>query len=134
MEVPLWSFQVRDSTVRITQVAVDTAALTRPPAILAQATNPSFDQTATRTDSTHVSVTFTGSPTGEPSCGRTYASTAVESAQVMAIVIQDTTPAVPGAADQSCTAIGMNRTVTATLNAPLGTRLIINGRTGPPSH
>ena len=127
MDVPTWSFQVRDSAVRITQVAVDTAALTRPPAIVDQATISSNDQTATRTGSTDVSVTFTGSLTGEPPCGRTYAATAVESAQVVAIVIQDTTPAVPGAADQTCTSVGMRRTVTATLNAPLGTRLIING-------
>ena len=130
VDVPTWKFQVRDSTVQITQVAVDTAAFTRLPDIVPEAANMSFGQTATRTDPTHVTVTFDGSPTGEPPCGRTYAATTVESAQVVAIIIQDTTPAVPGGADQVCAAVGMSRTVTATLNASLGTRLVINGSTG----
>lgn len=131
MDAPTWSFQVRGSKVRVTQVAIDPSALTSPPAIAGGAAAVGTQtESAVLAGRTTVTVSFSGAPTSDPPCGQTYTATAVEAAQVVAILIAGTTPGGPAPADTVCPASAAIRTVDVTLTAPLGSRLLIDGGGG----
>ncbi|MFF5081446.1 hypothetical protein ACFY36_30735 [Actinoplanes sp. NPDC000266] len=125
--VPAWEFTLKDSTFRITRVAVaPSKALTyTPPA----GTSGGPAAESATTSGRAVTLRFTGSraPASEP-CGADYPARAVESPHAVVVIIEEQ----PHDGDEICPMIGFSRTATVELTEPLGERAILDVQQGQP--
>lgn len=130
-EAPLWVFTIEGTAVRVTRIAVDPSITVVPPPY--NADHPpagiSFGFATGSPGSAKVTVSFVGSPyPGNKPCGADYTAEAVESdLAVVVIVIEHANPT-----QASCRAVGMTRTATVTLKAPLGKRAVLEVTQGLP--
>ncbi|GGL94597.1 hypothetical protein GCM10011594_13000 [Nakamurella endophytica] len=129
VRLPAWTFQVRGSKVRISQVALAPAATVIPPELAGgRPAVAGSDWSARLIGRTAVAVTFVGGPEGDGPCGHRYTATVTESDRVVAVSVDEADHA--EGSGVACSAIGARRTVTAELAGPLGRRLLVDGRTG----
>ena len=127
-EVPVWVYSVRGSAVRITRVAVDGGVMVDPPPW--DADDPpvglSIDLALGEPGSRKLQVEYVGA---DESCGLEASVEALES-DLAVVVIVDEQPG-PDAA-QACRLVGRLKTAEITLDAPLGDRVVLEGRQGLP--
>lgn len=133
---PAWEFTVKGSAVRVRFLATDGAGTVRvtpptwdpnnPPAGLA------VDSASGAAGSRQLEVSFIGAPqpASEP-CGADYTAKAVESTAAVVVYLVTTRHPMTGE-QQACTAVGMTRTATAELAAPLGERAVLEVTQGLP--
>ena len=130
-EAPLWVFTIEGTDVRVTRIAVDPSITVVPPPY--NADHPpdglSIELAVGTPGSSKLTVSFTGAVKGgDQPCGADYTAEAVESdlAVVVIVIVHDNpTPA-------ACTAVGKTRTASVTLDAPLGSRAVLEVRQGLP--
>ena len=135
---PAWEFSLKDTDVKLDQVAVGTkfAAPPVPTTNDQQVAQPWVGpppQSAT-VDASGITLTVTvvGAPDpGDKPCGADYTAEAVESdAAVVVIVYEHRSPSTVPVA---CTLVGAARTVPLTLAKPLGSRTLIDLQAQPVS-
>jgi hypothetical protein len=130
-EAPMWVFSLAGTAVTVTRVAVDESVTVAPPPW--NADDPpqgiSIDWAAGAADSDTLEVSFIGAVKGrdEP-CGADYTAEAVESEHAVVVIVHER--ANPAAVP--CTAAGRTRTATASLDAPLGERAVLEVQQGLP--
>lgn len=124
--VPVWSFAVRGSRVRVTVIAIDTAAIVPALPQVSAPPGPSVPvQSAHATEPRTLTLTFMGAVgTGRVACGADYTATAVESRHAVAVIIRQRPHR--GSVGGFCAAIGQLRTATAQLTAPLAGRAVLD--------
>jgi hypothetical protein len=132
-KAPLWAFTLRGTKVRVTRLAVrpeETVTVTPPPwdpydspggiAVEAARLAP---------DGVTLTVTFIGSPgPASQACGADYTAAVVESAAAVVVIVREQR----AAGDYACTAVGAERTATAVLGRPLGSRTVLEVVRGLP--
>lgn len=129
--IPVWSFAVTGSKVRVTVVAVPSSLLVRP--VLPGATpftkewDPSV--TAHKLSDGSLSIAFIGDAVGTGPCTADYSAHLVETAHTIAVIIDQTDGNASGK-DVSCAAVGYKRTVQVRPASGLGGRPVIDGHTG----
>jgi hypothetical protein len=114
------------------------AGVTRPAAVLAVPPflphNPSEgpatagDNARVSQDGRTVTIDFVGYGPGRGACATDYIARVAESATAVAILIDTSTAKVPDGTVIDCAAPTHRQTVTVTLSAPLGARVLIDGR------
>ena len=131
--VPAWEYTLKGTSARITRPAVATSATVK-------VTPPSWDpynapgglaiqSATTTTTSTRLTVTFTGSPRpASVPCGIDYTGEAVESANAVVVIVISH----PHALNETCDAVGAERTATVDLAQPLGDRAVLEVQQGTP--
>ncbi len=128
--VPAWSFAVRGSRVRVTVVAIDTAATV--PALPQVSAPPGpfvAFASAHPTGPRQLALTFVGAfGSGSVACGADYAATAFESRHAVAVLIREFRH--DGPAGEGCSAVGYRRTATVQLTAPLAGRAVLDVDSG----
>lgn len=132
-EVPTWVFTIKGTAVRVTRVAVDGSVTVNPPPW--NADDPpegiSIDRAVGDARSRSLEVRFSGAVKGaEAPCGADYAAEAVESALAVVVIINTTEH--EGDDRQACLSNATLRTATVALSAPLGDRVVLEGRQGLP--
>jgi hypothetical protein len=140
---PAWEFSLKDTNVKLDQVAVGTDFTAPPvPTPSGEATGqqeaqpwvgpPAQSATVDAVGMT-LTVTVVGAPdAGDKPCGADYTAEAVESDTAVVVIVYEHRgpwPAVPVA----CTAVGAFRTVPVTLAKPLGSRTLIDLQAQPVS-
>ncbi|MBI2780539.1 MAG: hypothetical protein HYX55_01925 [Chloroflexi bacterium] len=130
-EAPLWVFTIEGTAVRVTRVAVDPSVTVVPPPF--NAAHPpaglSIDFAVGGPESTKLTVSFVGATkTADQACGADYTAEAVESDLAVVVIVIAHENATQG----SCTLAGKTRTATATLDAPLGKRAVLEVTQGLP--
>ena len=130
-EAPLWVFTIDGTSVRVTRVAVDPSITVVPPPY--NADHPpgglSIDLAVGKPGSNRLTVSFVGAvKAGDQPCGADYTAEAVESDLAVVVIVTER----PNRAPANCDAVGRTRTATVTLNAPLGTRAVLEVRQGLP--
>ena len=139
--IPVWSFAVDGSTVRVTAAAIPRSLVLHP--VLPGQTDQLWDGdpsiTAHQSSDGSVTISFIGGAAGIGPCGANYSARLLESTQAVVVVIdqqenQQTRPTLdtPSAASAvtGCDAVGHLRTVQVRTAKPLGGRPIIDGHTG----
>lgn len=130
-EAPMWVFTIAGTSVTVTRVAVDESVTVAPPPW--NADDPpqgiSIDRAVGTADSEALEVSFIGAVNGrdEP-CGADYTAEAVESELAVVVIVNER----PNPGGGSCPAAGRTRTATATLDAPLGKRAVLEVQQGLP--
>ena len=131
---PAWEFTLKDTPVKIDQVAVATETIT--------VAEPSWDPynapIGTRIDSATIDVTglvltanFVGAGgNANQSCGADYTAEAVESDTAVVVIIHAKTHV--SLLGEACDAVGHFRTAQVTLAKPLGNRAVLEVQTGMP--
>ena len=132
-EVPTWVFTIKGTAVRVTRVAVDGSVTITPPPW--NADDPpegiSIDHAVGDASSRTLDVQFDGALDGaDAACGADYAAEAVESDLAVVVLIET----IPHTGDESqrCLAGRKIRTASVSLSAPLGDRVVLEGRQGLP--
>jgi hypothetical protein len=125
-EVPTWVFTIRGTAVRVTRVAVDQSVTVTPGAWNVDDPPQGLSIVAARGDpsSSTLEVDFVGA---EEACKITYDVEPLESDQAVVVIVDERF-----ASDEGCPAVGILRTVKVTLRAPLGDRVVLEGRQGLP--
>jgi hypothetical protein len=132
-EVPTWVFTIKGTAVRVTRVAVDGSVTVTPPPW--NADDPpeglSIDLAIGDAGSRTLDVEFVGAPKGaDDPCGADYTAEAVESDLAVVVIVHAVGH--DGAAPPGCRLVGKTRTATVSLSAPLGARVVLEGRQGLP--
>ncbi|MEO5704839.1 MAG: hypothetical protein ABIZ52_08870 [Candidatus Limnocylindrales bacterium] len=130
-EAPLWVFTIEGTDVRVTRIAVDPSITVVPPPY--NADHPpdglSIESAVGTPGASKLTVSFTGAvKTGDQPCGADYTAEAVESDLAVVVIVTERRRAIL----ESCPAIGKTRTASVTLDAPLGTRAVLEVRQGLP--
>jgi hypothetical protein len=130
-EAPLWVFTIDGTRVRVTRIAVDPSITVVPPPY--NADHPpdglSIDLAVGKPGSTRLTVSFVGAvKAGDQPCGADYTAEAVESDLAVVVIVTEH----PNGTAASCSAVGKTRTASVTLDAPLGTRAVLEVRQGLP--
>jgi hypothetical protein len=128
---PIWEFDLQDTAVKLTRVAIANAVSLQPPAW-----DPNEAPAGLTIDSATVSgggrdltVAFVGAPEpGSQPCGEDYTAEAVESELAVVIIVTRHPHMTIGA----CSAIGASRTADVRLAAPLGGRAVLDVVQGLP--
>jgi hypothetical protein len=132
-EVPTWVFTIKGTAVRVTRVAVDGSVTVDPPPwnVDDPPEGRSIDHAVGDASSRTLEVQFAGAPKGadEP-CGADYSAEAVESDLAVVVIIHTTEYG--GSSNQTCLANAAGRTASVSLAAPLGERVVLEGREGLP--
>ena len=137
-QVPAWEFSLKDTDVKLDQVAVAGQLAAPPvPSPSDQASGPPVSQPwvgppvqSASVDSSGLTLTVTvvGAPDpGDKPCGSDYTAEAVESDTGVVVIVyehRNTTPA-------ACSLVGAFRTVQVTLAKPLGHRTLIDLQAQP---
>jgi hypothetical protein len=133
VQAPAWEFSLKDTDVKLDQVAVG-GKFTAPPvptpndqANGQQAAQPwvgpPVGSATVDASGTTLTVAFTGAPdTGDKRCGADYTAEAIESDTGVVVIVYEhpnTTPA-------ACSLVGAFRTAQVTLAKPLGNRTLID--------
>lgn len=129
--LPAWQFSLAGVTGSVRVLAVAQSALWP-----AKPAEPpwSEDQAGIAADDQTVTYSFYASPAGPSPCGAEYAGKVMESATAAVISVEEVRPNPAGgssSADQACTAIAAQRTVTVRLAAPLGGRVLLTAQARP---
>lgn len=130
-QVPAWEFSLKDTDVKLDQIAV-AESVTPPAPPTPDSQNPPQSapwvgpavQSAT-IDATGLvlTVTFVGAPdAGDKPCGSDYTAEAVESDTGVVVIVFERRNPLPVA----CSDVGFERTATVTLTRPLGNRTLID--------
>jgi hypothetical protein len=137
-QVPAWEFSLKDTDVKLDQVAV-AGELTAPPVptLNDQASGPPVAQPwvgppvrSATVDASGLTliVTVEGAPDpGDKPCGSDYTAEAVESDTGIVVIVYEHRNTLPAA----CSAVGAFRTVQVTLAKPLGHRTLIDLQAQP---
>lgn len=129
--IPAWSFTVRGSAVRLTQVAVAAADFPEVKGLPYGTTDPGMSESVQIDRGGALVLSFiAGPPASAGPCGRDYIGRVIESDQAMAVVLDQLPRSEPADPDLACAAAGVNRTVRIVPPHPLGARVLIDGRSG----
>jgi hypothetical protein len=125
-EVPTWVFTLQGTAVRITRVAVDRSVTVTPGPWNVDDPPVGISIVAARgePDSATLEVDFVGA---QAACKIEYRVEPVESDQAVVVIVAERPET-----DHGCPAIGVMDTVEVTLGAPLGDRVVLEGRQGLP--
>lgn len=139
--IPVWSFAVNGSKVRVTVAAISRSSLVHPvlPGQKEQLWDgdPSF--TAHQSSDGSVTISFIGAEGGTGPCSANYTAQLIESAHAVAVTIDQTQSDQSGPTvnapsvtrvETACDLVGHTRTVHVRPTQPLGGRPIIDGHTG----
>lgn len=129
--VPMWSFEIAGTAVKLTRVAIAKSVTVAP-----LAWDPIFSSVGLHVDSAagtlggnDITVSFVGAPDpGDKPCGEDYTAEAVESDLAVVVIVTRHSHLTLG----GCSAVGAKRTATATLNEALGSRVVLNVDDGEP--
>ena len=128
---PVWEFTVQGSAVKVTRVAIANAVVATSPGEGDPQLGLAIDSARGSVNGTELTVSFVGAPDpGSVPCGEDYTAEAVESD--LAIVVIVTRHPHDPPIGEACSAVGARRTVTATLAAPLGDRVVLDLQQGTP--
>jgi hypothetical protein len=128
---PLWEFTVQGSAVKVTRVAIANAVVATSPGEGDPQLGLAVDSARGAVSGTDLTVSFVGAPDpGNVPCGEDYTAEAVESD--LAIVVIVTRHPHDPPIGEACSAVGARRTVTASLAAPLGDRVVLDLQQGTP--
>lgn len=128
---PAWEFSLKDTPVKLDQIAVSArvaspATTLNPDATLpagGQWTGPTVQSATVDTSGLIITATFAGAPgTGDKPCGADYTAQAVESDAGVVVLVYEYRNTLPA----MCTAMAAFRTVQVTLSRPLGSRTLID--------
>ncbi len=132
-QVPAWEFSLKDTDVKLDQVAV--GALFIPPPVPTsndQATGqqeaqpwvgPAVQSATVDASGMTLTVAFVGAPDGgDKPCGADYTAEAVESDTAVVVIVYEHRNTMPAA----CSLVGAFRTAQVTLAKSLGNRTLIN--------
>jgi hypothetical protein len=129
--VPMWSFVLDGTAVRVTRVAVAQTVTVVPPPWDPdnRPIGLSIMSADLAADGLSLTVTFVGSPyPASQGCGEDYTGEAVESDLAIVAVVDVQKNPIPG----SCSGVGASRTTTLTLATPLGRRAVLEVQQGLP--
>ncbi len=135
-QVPAWEFSLKDTDVKLDQIAVASQVATPPPPAPNDSA-PSVDnpwvgppvQSAT-VDASGLTLNLAvvgAESTGDKPCGADYTAEAVESATAVVVIVYEHRNNLPAA----CSAVGFYRTVAVTLAKPLGARTVLDLQAQP---
>jgi hypothetical protein len=137
-QVPAWEFSLKDTAVKLDQLAVGTD-FTAPPMpttndqqVAQPWVGPSAQSATVDASGMTITVTVIGAPDpGDKPCGADYTAEAVESDAAVVVIVYEhqSLSTVPVA----CTAVGALRTVPVALAKPLGKRTLIDLQAQPVS-
>ncbi len=123
-QVPAWEFSLKDTPVRMDQVAV--AAQIQAPAPLPDGNLPFVPRIMSAVidpGGLHLTVNIVGAPNpASQGCGADYTAQAVESDRAVVVIVYENRNTLP----VPCTAVGALRTAAATLEKPLGDRTVLD--------
>jgi hypothetical protein len=124
-EVPTWVFTINGTAVRVTRVAVDRSVTVTPGPWNVDDPPAGLSIYAARgtPDSRSIDVQFIGA---SKSCGAVDSTEAVESGQAVVVLVDEQL------GDAGCSADGVPHIATVSLSAPLGNRVVLEGRQGLP--
>ncbi len=130
-EAPLWVFTIEGTDVRVTRIAVDPSITVVPPPY--NADHPpdglSIELAVGTSGSSKLTVSFIGVvKAGDQACGADYTAEAVESDLAVVVIVIEHRNLVQA----TCTLGGKTRTASVTLDAPLGSRAVLEVRQGLP--
>jgi hypothetical protein len=128
-QAPAWEFSLKDTDVKLDQVAVG-GRFTAPPVPTPndQATpgpwvGPAVLSATVDASGMTLTVTFVGAPdAGDKPCGADYTAEAVESGTGVVVIVYEHRNTVPA----MCRSVGASRTAQVTLAKPLGNRTLID--------
>lgn len=126
-QAPAWEFSLKDTDVKLNQIAVGDPFKAPPPPSGQQEgqpwVGPPVQSATVDAGGMTLTVTVVGAPDrGDKPCGADYAAEAVESDNAIVVVVYEHRNPLPAA----CTAVGAFRTARATLAKPFGTRTLID--------
>ncbi|MGD0248588.1 MAG: hypothetical protein ABSB75_05995 [Candidatus Limnocylindrales bacterium] len=133
VQAPAWEFSLKDTDVKLDQVAVG-GKFTAPPVATPndQATGqqaaqpwvgPAVRSAIVDASGMTLTVTVIGAPdAGDKPCGADYTAEAIESDTGVVVIVYEHRNTLPAA----CTAVGASRTAQVTLTKPLGNRTLID--------
>ncbi|HEX3264488.1 MAG TPA: hypothetical protein VHR16_02360 [Candidatus Limnocylindrales bacterium] len=124
-EVPTWVFTIKGTAVRVTRVAVDRSVTVTPGPWNVDDPPAGLSIYAARgtPDSRTIEVQFIGA---NKACGDVDSAEALESDQAVVVIVDEQL------GEAGCTADGAPHTATVSLSAPLGDRVVLEGRQGLP--
>ncbi len=129
-QVPAWEFSLKDTDVKLDQVAVSRFAPPPRPTPDAQGNEftgpwigPPVTSASVKADGMTITVSFVGAPDGgDKPCGADYTAAAVESDSAVVLMVYEHRNPTPAA----CILVGAARTAQVTLAEPLGSRTLID--------
>ena len=132
---PIWVYSIAGSAVKVTRVAVDESVTVDPPPW--NANNPPdgvrIDSATGSADSKKLIVSFIGAPLGaEKPCGEDYSAEAVESELAVVVIVHRHLWQGTMAPNEGCSLAGAVRTAKVTLEAALGSRVVLDVQQGLP--
>jgi len=129
-QAPAWEFSLKDTDVRLDQIAV-AGQFAAPPMSERAAqpwVGPPVENATVDASSMTLTVAVVGAPdTGDKPCGADYTAEAVESDTAVVVIVYEHRNALPA----MCTSVGAFRTVQVTLAKPLGSRTLIDLQAQP---
>ena len=139
---PAWEFSLKDTNVKLDQVAVGTDFTAPPvPTPSGEATGqqeaqpwvgPPVQSATVDASGMTLTVTVVGAPDpGDKPCGADYTAEAVESDSGVVVIVYEHRS--PSTVPVACTLVGAARTVPVTLAKPLGSRTLIDLQAQPVS-
>lgn len=127
--IPAWSYAVRGSAVRFTQVAVAAGDFPEVKGLPYGPTDPGMSESAHIDRSGALVLSFiAGPPASDGPCGVDYTGRVIESDRALAVVLEQVPAAEPADPDLVCPADAMTRTLRIVPPHPLGARVLIDGR------
>ena len=132
-QAPAWEFSLKDTDVKLDQVAVG-GGFTAPPVAtpndqttgqqVAQSwVGPPAQSATVDASGMTLTVAFVGAPdAGDKPCGADYTAEAVESDTAVVVIVYEHRNTLPAA----CSAVGAFRTAQVTLAKPLGNRTLVD--------
>jgi hypothetical protein len=136
-QAPAWEFSLKDTDVKLDQVAVGLFTAPPVPTPNDQATGqqvaqpwvgPAVQSATVDASGRTLTVTVIGAPgTGDKPCGADYTAEAVESDTGVVVIVYEHRNTLPA----MCSAVGALRTTQVTLAKPLGNRTLIDLQAQP---
>jgi hypothetical protein len=137
-QVPAWEFSLKDTDVKLDQIAVG-GQFTAPPVptsndqangqqVAQPWVGPAVQSATVDATGMTLTVSFVGAPdTGDKPCGADYAAEALESDTGVVVIVYEHRNTQPAA----CSAVGALRTAQVTLAKPLGNRTLLDLQAQP---
>src|SRR6185437_5676547 len=132
---PIWVYSITGTAVKVTRVAVDKSVTVDPPPWNANEPPDGVSiQSATGSaDSKKLTVSFIGAPLGaEKPFGEDYSAEAVESELAVVVIVHRHLWQGTMAPNEGCSLAGAVRTAKVTLEAALGSRVVLDVQQGLP--
>lgn len=129
-QAPAWEFSLKDTDVKLDQIAVG-GRITPPPAadqVAQTSVGPAVQSATVDASGLTLTVTVEGAPDpGDKPCGADYTAEAVESDTAVVVIVYEHRNTLPA----MCSAVGAFRTAQVTLAKPLGNRTLIDLQAQP---